>query len=417
MEKHGLIITRNVSSFSDKRITIDAGMFISVLRLRARKHIAYKTDITNGIDEDEVDKIWIGYFIDELCKLMNYRITPILIFDGKAPPEKLKVSEERHNKRKAIEDEMEYIRDELASDDLFAPDKSKIARLRKLESTYLNVPGTSYERLRFLLRSIGIPTLQCYDGIEAERLASRLVVEGMAAAVFSADGDCLAHGAPVIIRRYGETKYDSEDRPTETFEVVIMKKVYKKLGINHKQFLDVCIMAKCDYNENIPGISFAKAYPLIKKHGSFKRLPKTFIETQKKKHKNCIKNLRYKTCIKMFSPLESEDMFDWKDELFQLDLDEDNAIQLFMIRYDKTYLKKNLEDENVDDRYSSLIKAYNRVYQSPLYADSPYRSKHEVKDTSNPLVNKIKNMAEGDEFFDHFSSVGRHNIHEYGLSV
>jgi len=66
-------------------------------------------------------------------------------------------------------------------------------------------------------------------------------------AVATEDLDCLAFGAPLLLRKFNMKK-------DLTVEELNLKVILKDLLLNKKQLVDLCILMGCDYTDNIKGI-------------------------------------------------------------------------------------------------------------------------------------------------------------------
>ena len=85
----------------------------------------------------------------------------------------------------------------------------------------------------------------------------------------------------------------------------------KGLNLSYLEFVDLCIMLKCDYNENIKKIGIATAYKLISQYKSIDKLPSRYDKTclnheicrmiflpENKTYESLCKNPDYKLQIK-----------------------------------------------------------------------------------------------------------------------
>ena len=97
-------------------------------------------------------------------------------------------------------------------------------------------------------------------------MCSDLCKRGIVDAVLSEDTDVLAYGAPLFL-----TKIDTT---ADTCVRISYPDILSNLDLTKEQFLDICIMCGCDYNQNIPKIGSETAYKYIKKYGSIEGIEK-----------------------------------------------------------------------------------------------------------------------------------------------
>ena len=84
-------------------------------------------------------------------------------------------------------------------------------------------------------------------------------------AAASEDMDTLTFGAPRLVRRL----WGAEKAEMPILEIS-HDKILSGLELTEEQFVDVCILAGCDYAEPIKGIAATTALKEVKKHGSLK---------------------------------------------------------------------------------------------------------------------------------------------------
>jgi flap endonuclease-1 len=94
---------------------------------------------------------------------------------------------------------------------------------------------------------------------DAERLVAHLVATGAVHHGVSKDYDTLAFGAPRVILRF----------PEEAPEEVVLATVLEGMGLpSLASFVDVAILAGCDFTPKIPGIGIIKGLRAIQRFGS-----------------------------------------------------------------------------------------------------------------------------------------------------
>ena len=311
------------SNLTGHRIAIDAGTWLYPIRAIASKDVIQRTDVLRyEPDNGEIDRIWMTKVLIYLLDMLERGITPVLCFDGKSPSAKNATSIKRDDDRRVRQEKLNLIRSK--GDLLFTA--VDLVEARKLMYNLSYVPRESSRNMREFLYGIGVPCLQGSDGVEAERVASVMVTLGIAAACYSADSDCFAHKSHILIRGKGKDLYNSSGFQVPSFNIVRLNRLLAHLELKFSQFVDLCIMAGCDYNANMKGISFCKSLPLIRTHMSLEYLPSKYDTT-------C---LNIETCRDMFKHEELCDLIDEYDSVtfdFQVDIEEccSETLRMFCI--------------------------------------------------------------------------------------
>lgn len=366
-----------MSSFRGKRIAIDAGTWMFPLRLRARKNVVMRMDIiVNDVDETEVDKAWYDIILWELYKFFECGITPIIVFDGPSPPAKKKTKDSRINQAKKREARIAILKQNIRnSKDRLRVNENEVLELRNLESQVGGVPQESKDSVRFFLKNLGIPCLIGEDKVEAERLASALVRAGIAAAVFSKDGDCLPHGAGMLIRDFDlpmDIEVDNLDGSKTvvgkepTFEIVRLANILHSLQMTQEMFTDMCILAGCDYNKNLPGLAITGVVPKIKAYGCIERIP------YNDKQKAEFARLEMETCRELFRHVPFYELFDVKIFAQGLNLTPETLTNkdAFDVYVDLTCLAESMRNA----KYNVYNKHYEKL--SNFYLNIPEPSNY-----------------------------------------
>ncbi|PPQ95050.1 hypothetical protein CVT25_000618 [Psilocybe cyanescens] len=138
-----------------------------------------------------------------------------------------------------------------------------------------NAPDSKiYGESQELLRALGIPCILTTGGIEAEALASSMVLAGHADYVASEDTDVMVYEATLL---KNITSYDS---PLVTVSGADMR---TSLGLTRSQFLDFALLLGTDFTHRIGQIGPTRAYAFIKDHGSIEGVVKHIADNPKYK--------------------------------------------------------------------------------------------------------------------------------------
>jgi flap endonuclease-1 len=240
-----------IIALRDKTIAIEGGTFLYRNWAVAYRVVAERTNILQGNpDRREAIIICRNLINGFLNQLKTYNIKPVLVLDGQAPEDK----KETQNKRRCLKrdslDELEELRRQEVDDE---------SKLRKLALRSLSLETSDVDAL---IADLDIDIL--YAKGEAEQLCSSLAVEGKAYAVYSTDTDNLVYGCPLLLTNYNNS----------LFRAIFLDKVLAGLDLTFEQFVDVCIMTGCDYNDNIRRIGPKNSYRLIKNYGSIEEAAK-----------------------------------------------------------------------------------------------------------------------------------------------
>lgn len=128
-----------------------------------------------------------------------------------------------------------------------------------------------------LLKLMGIPYIDAPT--EAEAQCAVLARAGKVYAAASEDMDTLCFEAPILLRHLTF----SEQRK-EPIQEIHLNRALEGLGMDRKQFIDLCILLGCDYLEPIPKVGPNTALKLIREHGSLEKVVEAIENDPKKKY-------------------------------------------------------------------------------------------------------------------------------------
>lgn len=204
--------------------------------------------------------------------LLEHRILPVYVFDGKPPEMKdLEIL-------KRIKIKEEYLRKYKAA--LERGDLREASKYAKLTS---RLTSDMVKDAKTLLDLLGIPWVQAPS--EGEAQAAYMARKGDAWAAASQDYDSLLFGAPRLVRNLtitGRRKLPKKDVYIELKpELIILDEVLKHLKITREQLIDIAILTGTDYNpEGVRGIGVKRALRLIQSFGSLEKLLPTLKEAK-----------------------------------------------------------------------------------------------------------------------------------------
>lgn len=256
----------DMNNLRGKIIAVDAFYYIYKYIYTAKDQVLDKTNLLyEEPNIQEINKILMSMCLNGITKIMNFGIIPYFIFDGKPPPEKEALKIERRRKSEEAKEEIKRIRATIQVE-FMINNTEMLGTLRKLydDMSYINTEFVDDFKTILTESCINYMQAPC----EAEKMCSYLCKNGVVAAVLSTDGDNLCYGCPFMIK---ETK--------GKYTLYCYQEIIKTLDINELQFRDICIMAECDYNKNIPGIGIGFAYKFIKEVGCIENLNKKYDTT------------------------------------------------------------------------------------------------------------------------------------------
>lgn len=239
---------------------VDAeGVFRETFAIAALETIR---DMNPSIYHDQLDrKILMKHWIKGVLAKTRLGIKLIFVIDGKAPPEKADTRSERQaardKLRKSIDDLRALIKTLTPFDDNYQ--SSIEAYNKKLAQITVYTMAEKEIMIEYLvIAGQDVVLADC----EAEKYCSYLCYHGFVDAVYSADSDCVAYNAPIMIRKLSRGKILG----------IYAEDVRNALNLGERELLDFCILCGCDYNKNMYKVGPAGSLKLIKEHGSLERI-------------------------------------------------------------------------------------------------------------------------------------------------
>jgi 5'-3' exonuclease len=238
----------------------------------AVKDVVSSTDVvtTEEIDRSKVIKLWLGKCLTFILRLYNADIQQIYILDGDKEQniDKRDTHEKRAKQREKVKHEIDqmrqYFTQAIRANDILSITSDKIARMKTLLYQQVVLDRASIDAFVEIITSLGIPYARASG--DGERLCSILCVEGKVDAVFSSDTDCYAHGCHTLISDFADPVYDESRKSYEPqVSVVKLIDILANLKLSYTQFVDLCIMAGCDYNNSCSRWTESKTKKEVKK--------------------------------------------------------------------------------------------------------------------------------------------------------
>lgn len=210
-------------------------------------------------DDSLVENIYLM-----LATFRYYNIIPIFIFDGKPPAEKKELLQKRRADKKEAENEYNQLKNVLESADAIDEEKKEeiVTNMDALKKRFVYVNREQLEKVKEMIRAYG---LTYYDAPgEADELCAMLVAKKKVWACLSEDMDMFVYGCRRVLRylsllNHNVVLYDT-------------KNILEELGINLKEFREICVLSGTDYNVvNEDDRNLMKTLKLFKKYHKTKK--------------------------------------------------------------------------------------------------------------------------------------------------
>jgi 5'-3' exonuclease len=231
-----------------------------------------------------------------------YCITPIFIFDGKAPPEKWRILKERYALRKEAEHKYDQIV-ASAEDDL---SEDVTAELETLRKQMVRLDKDTVKNTKELMDAFGFAY---YDApSEADHLCAYFVNTGIAYACMSDDCDMFLLGCPRVLRCLSMLKHSAIIYHTDH--------ILSDLNLTHAEFLEIAVLSGTDYSKSAESMGIAgiaNLYHHAYKSGTDRSIP--FYEWMQQ-HRFISSETPFQKSCSMFQIQECFDEFRMKQAEF-----------------------------------------------------------------------------------------------------
>jgi hypothetical protein len=167
--------------------------------------------------------------------LKSYNIIPIFIFDGKPPPEKRELLQQRRMEKKEAEEKYNKMKTELNENKV---DEKQQVEMDKLKRLFVRINDDEIKKVKLLIDSYGF---MYYDAPgEADHLCAYLVQIGKAWGCISDDMDMFLYGCKYVVRNISLLKhsailYDSNQ-------------IWDDLEMSEQIFREIMVISGTDYN-------------------------------------------------------------------------------------------------------------------------------------------------------------------------
>lgn len=244
-----------LSSLHGRKIAVDASMaiyqFLIAVRSGGPNSAAMMLTNADGETTSHIQGIF-----NRTIRFITEGIRPVYVFDGKPPQFK---SGELLKRREKREKAQEALKAATESGDIEEVDK---------QSKRLVRAGTKEnEDCIRLLEMMGVPVVRA--PCEAEAQAAALARSGKVYATATEDMDALTFRTPIQVRKMTFANASKSDVQQINYDKALIG-----LGIDHDQFVDLCILLGCDYCDTIKGIGPKTALKLVREHRNIETILK-----------------------------------------------------------------------------------------------------------------------------------------------
>lgn len=340
-----LINETHLSKLSGKKVAIDTSIYMY--------KFLYKNDR------------FIESFFKQINRLMVNNITPIYIFDGKPPVEKMEEIKSRQDKKMYYMDKIMELNNQIEQidtvDNIIKPsgeenelntlntdiivesidnkNKEELKeQLEKYQKKLIIVTKEHIRTLKYFFDLLNIKYIQAE--CEADIICSKLCESGVVDMVLSDDMDLLASGSKIVLRNFNMN--------SNKITIYDVDRILKTLDITYDQWIDFCILCGCDYLKRVRGLGPKNAYSSIKAYGSIEKIIENLFGEGKKY--TLPENYDYQNARKLFKECDY-----YKDEYSKINVCIDPLFdnQLSEIR---KYLNKHtmLSPKTIENRLKAI---------------------------------------------------------------
>lgn len=207
-----------LSKFKKHKIAIDTSIYL------------YKYKYNSNFN-------FIESFIKQLYRIKLNNITPIYIFDGKPPSEKLNIIKIRKKKKIIIIKKIKLLEEDIQKCTSLLEKIKLNEKIELLKKKLVIITDNDIIILKELFDIIGISYIQ--SETEADFLCNTLYKNNIIDMVLSEDNDFLVGGTKKLLKNFN--MYSNK------IILYDLDFILTKLNINNEQWIHFCILMGCDY--------------------------------------------------------------------------------------------------------------------------------------------------------------------------
>ncbi|KAK9813956.1 hypothetical protein WJX73_006770 [Symbiochloris irregularis] len=238
----------HIGKYAGKRVAVDAYCWLHKGAYCCSKELC---------ENRSPDKC-ITFCMQRMELLRRHGVVPVLVFDGGRLPSKGDEEDSRARHRKENLDRARA--HELAGNTAAAYESYQKA---------VDISPEVAAHFVQALKAAGVELIVA--PYEADAQMARLALSGSVDAVLTEDSDLLPYGCPVVL-----FKMDKAGNCEEIcLKNMALNRDLSLVGFTPQMFLEMCILAGCDFLKAIPGIGIRKAHAQMQKLKSFDRVCKS----------------------------------------------------------------------------------------------------------------------------------------------
>lgn len=299
------ILNKTFDDYKNKTIAIDTSLVLYKYIAAMRKS---GKDLTT---KDGIVTSHLHGLIFLINKLMSHKITPVFVFDGKAPDIKKDTLTKRHDNRKNAEEKLLDVEN-------LTPEEKIMYFMQTTKLSYDIIKDT-----KLMLSTLGIPYVNSPEEADAQMVC--LLKNNLVYAVATEDMDLLTFGGDRVLKNFFSTK---ENNIME----IDREKMLKQLKLTGSQFIDLTIMLGCDYLPTLERIGYVKSYDYMTKYKSLDKI----LEVVKKPE-----NYNYQVVRDYFENATSKCNVPKEDELKIVNTATDSIYKLLVDKFEFNLGKYN----------------------------------------------------------------------------
>lgn len=210
---------------------------------------------------------FLSKFLEQINRLAINNITPIYVFDGVPPSQKMKTIQQRREKRDNYNQKIKELNQQfdINCDNMNSPDCENSQNLKnankqlqdeinKLNKKTICVTKENINQLKYFLDLLNIRYI--HGNCEADLVCSKLSELNIVDMVLSDDMDHLTSGTKILIR-----DFHINNNQVTTYN---LNTILNTLDISYEKWIEFCIMCGCDYLKRIPKMGPNTSFKFIK---------------------------------------------------------------------------------------------------------------------------------------------------------
>lgn len=213
----------HLKKLSNKTVAVDTSIYL------------YKFSIDSALMENMYTLISI---------FIEYKITPVFIFDGKPPPEKKELLRKRYIEKKEAERKYLELQNETNINNIedVSQDRRReiLLEMDALKKQFIRIREEDIRKVKELMDAFGVTYIDA-DG-EADVLCGYLTKKGLVGGCVSDDMDMFLYGCPYVIRNINILKH--------TAILYDTLNILSELNMTEKDFREIMVLSGTDYNIN-----------------------------------------------------------------------------------------------------------------------------------------------------------------------